>query len=42
VEAPRHAAWCLYARWWIDVKGTWRLTVTAPEHDALSDMLATC
>lgn len=41
-KPPRRAAWCLYARWWIDVKTTWKLTVTRPEHDALAGMLAIC
>jgi hypothetical protein len=41
---PRHAVWCVctYARWWIDVKATWGLSVTADEQAALRDMLATC
>jgi hypothetical protein len=38
----RQAAWCLYARWWIDVKTVWKLSVTQPEHDALTSMLRTC
>lgn len=41
-KPPRKAAWCAYARWWVDVKSIWRLTVTAPEHEALATMLATC
>jgi hypothetical protein len=39
---PLESAWCSYARWWVDVKSTWKLTVTAREHDALAGMLATC
>jgi hypothetical protein len=39
---PLQSAWCSYARWWVDVKSTWKLTITAPEHDALAAMLATC
>jgi hypothetical protein len=39
---PRRAAWCLYARWWIDVKTTWRLTVTGVERRALRAMLQRC
>jgi hypothetical protein len=41
-KPPRRAAWCPYARWWIDVKTTWKLTITAAEDDALATMLATC
>jgi hypothetical protein len=41
-KPPRRAAWCLYARWWIDVKSTWKLTITTAEHDALAAMLTTC
>jgi uncharacterized protein DUF1524 len=41
-KPPRRAAWCLYSRWWIDVKTIWKLTITAPERDALAGMLATC
>lgn len=41
-KPPRAAAWCAYARWWVDVKSIWKLTITAPEHDALAAMLATC
>jgi hypothetical protein len=41
-KPPRRAAWCPYARWWIDVKTTWKLTITSPEHDALATMLAAC
>jgi hypothetical protein len=41
-KPPLRAAWCSYARWWIDVKTTWKLTVTAGERNALPGMLATC
>jgi hypothetical protein len=41
-KPPRRAAWCLYARWWIDVKTTWRLTVTSVERRALRAMLRRC
>lgn len=34
--------WCTYAQDWITVKAFWRLTVTAAEKVALSDMLGTC
>ncbi|WP_028057846.1 HNH endonuclease family protein [Candidatus Solirubrobacter pratensis] len=39
---PLRSSWCSYARWWVDVKSTWKLTITAPEHDALAAMLGTC
>jgi hypothetical protein len=38
----RHAAWCLYSRWWVQVKRHWRLTVTRPERTELRRMVATC
>jgi hypothetical protein len=41
-KPPRRAAWCRYARWWIDVKSIWKLTITTREHDALATMLAAC
>jgi hypothetical protein len=41
-KPPRRAAWCLYSRWWVQVKAHWKLTVTRPERDALRTMLATC
>ena len=34
--------WCEYARWWIDVKHHYRLTVTRSERSALTEMLGTC
>jgi len=41
-KPPRRQVWCLYARWWIDVKTAWVLTVTDAELDALRRMLRTC
>ncbi|HEX8204939.1 MAG TPA: HNH endonuclease family protein [Solirubrobacteraceae bacterium] len=35
-------AWCLYARWWIQVKERWSLTTTSEERDDLGAMLDTC
>jgi hypothetical protein len=39
---PRRRLWCLYARWWIDVKTVWHLTVTGAEKRALRSMLVGC
>lgn len=36
------AYWCTYARDWIAVKHFWRLSVTAAEKAALTEMLGTC
>jgi len=41
-KPPRHAIWCVYARWWIDIKTVWQLTVTGPERTALRAMLRGC
>jgi hypothetical protein len=41
-KPPRRAAWCLYSRWWVQVKSHWRLTVTRPERTQLRRMVATC
>lgn len=41
-KPPRREVWCLYARWWVDVKFTWRLRLDEPEKQALIDMLETC
>jgi hypothetical protein len=41
-KPPRRAAWCLYSRWWVQVKRHWRLTVTRPERTELRRMVATC
>jgi len=42
MEAPVEASWCLYARWWVEVKSSWRLRVTVTEKDALVTLLTTC
>jgi hypothetical protein len=39
---PTQVERCAYARQWIEVKSTWHLTITQPEHDALAQMLGTC
>ena len=36
------SAWCEYAKDWISVKTTWKLTVTDKEKTALDDMLRKC
>jgi hypothetical protein len=41
-KPPRRAIWCLYARWWIDVKTAWQLTTTRPERTSLRAMLRRC
>jgi hypothetical protein len=41
-KPPRREVWCLYARWWTDVKAIWHLTVTMSEQTALRTMLNTC
>lgn len=41
-KPPRRAAWCLYSRWWVQVKRHWRLTVTRSERTELRRMVATC
>jgi hypothetical protein len=41
-KPPRRKVWCLYARWWINVKTTWRLTITHREKGALHTMLRRC
>lgn len=41
-KPPRRRAWCLYARWWVEVKATWRLTVVRAERTELRRMVATC
>ncbi len=34
--------WCYYARYWIQSKTAWALTITDTEKSALSEMLGTC
>ena len=34
--------WCQYARWWIDVKHHYALTITTAERSALREMLDRC
>jgi Protein of unknown function (DUF1524) len=41
-KPPRRAAWCLYSRWWVQVKRHWRLAVTRLERTELRRMVATC
>jgi hypothetical protein len=41
-KPPRRRAWCLYTRWWVQVKRTWRLTVVRSERTELRRMVATC
>jgi Protein of unknown function (DUF1524) len=41
-KPPRRAAWCLYSRWWVQVKRAWRLTVIRAERTELRKMVATC
>jgi hypothetical protein len=36
------SSWCEYAQDWIEVKTTWKLTVTDKEKSALADMLEKC
>ncbi|MCX2949625.1 HNH endonuclease family protein [Lentzea sp. NEAU-D7] len=41
-KPPVAAYGCTYARHWISVKITYKLTVDQPEHDALAALLKTC
>ncbi|HEX8745153.1 MAG TPA: HNH endonuclease family protein [Thermoleophilaceae bacterium] len=41
-KPPRKKAWCLYSRWWVQVKRHWRLTVVKAERSELRQMVATC
>ena len=41
-KPPRRRAWCLYSRWWVQVKRHWRLSVTLAEQLELRRMVATC
>jgi hypothetical protein len=34
--------WCLYSRYWIQVKTTWKLTIDETEEQAMAGMLDTC
>lgn len=39
---PNRDAWCRYVDAWITQKAAWQLTIDVGEHDALSNVLATC
>jgi hypothetical protein len=41
-KPPRKKAWCLYSRWWVQVKRHWQLTVVRAERTELREMVATC
>jgi len=41
-KPANHDYWCQYAEDWVAVKYFWKLTVTAAEKTALTDMLGTC
>lgn len=41
-KPPNKAYWCTYAQDWVTVKSFYKLTVTAAEKSALTDMLTTC
>jgi hypothetical protein len=41
-KPPRKKAWCLYSRWWVQVKRHWRLAVVRAEQKELRRMVATC
>jgi Protein of unknown function (DUF1524) len=41
-KPPNRDLWCQYAQDWVEVKSYWRLSVTARERSALTDMLETC
>jgi hypothetical protein len=41
-KPPSRDFWCQYAEDWVTVKHYWKLTVTAAEKSALTDMLSTC
>jgi hypothetical protein len=41
-KPPRHDYWCTYAQSWIAVKAYWKLSVTAAEKTALTEMLGSC
>jgi hypothetical protein len=39
---PNRDSWCRYVEAWITQKAAWQLTIDVSEHDALSNVLATC
>ena len=39
---PNQSYWCEYARRWVNIKSTWRLSVNEAEYTALEEMLSTC
>jgi len=41
-KPPAQTYWCKYAKDWISVKSTYKLTIDQPEHDALASMLTSC
>jgi hypothetical protein len=41
-KPPRRVTWCLYSRYWIQVKTTWRLTIDEAEKRTVAGMLDTC
>ncbi|KAH8697468.1 hypothetical protein BGW36DRAFT_378756 [Talaromyces proteolyticus] len=41
-KPPSEGFYCTYAEAWVEVKSHYKLTVTADEKSALSDMLGTC
>jgi hypothetical protein len=41
-KPPRHVTWCLYSRYWVEVKTTWKLTIDEAEKQAVAAMLDTC
>ncbi|MEV4134379.1 HNH endonuclease family protein [Dactylosporangium sp. NPDC049742] len=41
-KPPNKGYWCTYAQDWVTVKSFYKLTVTAAEKSALTEMLATC
>ncbi|MFE1444423.1 HNH endonuclease family protein [Streptomyces sp. NPDC058739] len=41
-QPPSKTYWCTYARAWVSVKSTYRLSVTEQEKTKLTDMLRTC
>ncbi|PRY36333.1 HNH endonuclease family protein [Umezawaea tangerina] len=41
-KPPVQSYWCVYAKDWIAVKSTYKLTIDQAEHDALASMLTSC